>query len=128
MRRIAGTTTPSDEVVYPAVEAGLSNPPLTSSFRLIRPLKRASILYLMNAQTSLRNETPARYRLRLQGARPGGWGDWLDHLEVAVEGAGPEAVTLLTGEVRDQSALFGLLGCVRDLGIPLILVELVEIL
>jgi len=113
---------------YPAAEAGLPNPPLTSYFRLIRPLKLASILYLMNAQTSLRNETPARYRLRLQGARPGGWGDWLDHLEVSVEGAGPEAVTLLTGEVRDQSALFGLLGCVRDLGIPLILVELVEIL
>jgi hypothetical protein len=82
----------------------------------------------MNTQTSLRNETPARYRLRLQGTRPTGWGDWLDHLEVAVEGCGPEAVTLLTGEVRDQSALFGLLGCVRDLGIPLILVELVEIL
>jgi hypothetical protein len=82
----------------------------------------------MNAQTSLRNETPARYRLRLQGACPSGWGDWLEHLEVAIEGAGPEVVTSLTGEVRDQSVLFGLLGCVRDLGIPLILVELVEIL
>jgi hypothetical protein len=82
----------------------------------------------MNAHTSLRNENPARYRLRLQGTRPGGWGDWLEHLEVAIQGTGPEAVTLLTGDVRDQSALFGLLGSVRDLGIPLILVELVEIL
>jgi len=86
----------------------------------------------MNAQTSLRNETPARYHLRLQGIRTGGWGDWLDHLEIAVEygepHAGPEAVTLLTGEVRDQSALFGLLSFIRDLGIPLISVELVEIL
>jgi len=82
----------------------------------------------MNAQTSLRNETPARYRLRLQGARTGGWGDWLDPLEVAVEGAGAEAVTLLTGVVRDQSALFGLLSYIRDLGIPLISAELIEIL
>ena len=82
----------------------------------------------MNAQTPLRNETPAGYRLRLQGARSSGWGDWLDDLEVTIEGSGPEAITLLPGEVRDQSALFGLLGCVRDLGIPLILVELVEIL
>ena len=82
----------------------------------------------MNAQTPLRNETPARYRLRLQGVCSSGWGDWLDDLEVTIEGSGPEAITLLTGEVRDQSALFGLLGCVRDLGIPLILVELVEIL
>ncbi len=113
---------------YPAAEAGLPNPPPTSYFRLIRPLKLASILYLMNAHTSLRNESPARYRLRLQGARPGGWGDWLEHLEVVIQGSGPEAVTLLTGDVRDQSALFGLLGSVRDLGIPLILVELVEIL
>jgi hypothetical protein len=85
----------------------------------------------MNAQTTLRNETPARYRLRLQGAGSAGskgWGDWLDHLEVAIKGSGLEAITLLTGEVRDQSALFGLLGCVRDLGIPLISVELLEIL
>jgi hypothetical protein len=34
----------------------------------------------------------------------------------------------LTGEVRDQAALFGLLSCIRDLGIPLLSVELVEIL
>ena len=113
---------------YPAAEAGLPNPTPISYFLLMRRLKPAAILCLMNAQTSLRNENPARYRLRLQGARTSGWGDWLDHLEVAVEGSGPEAVTNLTGEVRDQSALFGLLGCVRDLGIPLILVELVEIL
>jgi hypothetical protein len=82
----------------------------------------------MNAQTSLRNETPARYHLRLQGAHTIGWGDWLDHLEITIEGSGPEMITCLSGEVRDQSALFGLLGCVRDLGIPLILVELVEVL
>ena len=82
----------------------------------------------MNPQTALHNETPACYRLRLQGVRAGGWGDWLDHLEVVVEGTGPQAVTVLTGDVRDQSALFGLLGAVRDLGIPLISVELVKIL
>jgi hypothetical protein len=82
----------------------------------------------MNAQTSLHNGTPACYRLRLQGIHTSGWGDWLDHLEIAVEGAGPQAVTRLIGEVRDQSALFGLLSCVRDLGIPLISVELIEIL
>jgi hypothetical protein len=86
----------------------------------------------MNAQTSLRNETPARYRLRLQGAHKNGWSDWLDDLAVAVEygepQTGPGAVTVLTGSVRDQSALFGLLSYIRDLGMPLISVELVEIL
>jgi hypothetical protein len=86
----------------------------------------------MNALTPLRNETPARYRLRLQGAGSSGWGDWLDDLAVAVEygdaHAGPGAVTVLTGSVRDQSALFGLLSYIRDLGMPLISVELVEIL
>jgi hypothetical protein len=82
----------------------------------------------MNAQTSLRNETPARYRLRLQGIHTSNWGDWLNRFEITVKGAGPQAVTRLVGDVRDQSALFGLLGCVRDLGIPLISVELVEIL
>jgi len=113
---------------YPAAKAGLPNPTLISYFLLIWRLWPTAILCLMNAQTSLRNETPARYRLRLQTARTSGWCDWLDHLDIAVESGGPAAVTVLTGEVRDQSALFGLLGCVRDLGIPLISVELVEIL
>lgn len=82
----------------------------------------------MNAHTPLRTETPARYRLRLAGIRTSGWGDWLDRLDIAIQCSGPEAVTQLTGEVRDQAALFGLLSCIRDLGIPLVSVELVDIL
>ena len=41
-------------------------------------------------------------------------------------GAGNREKMALTGPVRDQSALFGLLAKIRDLGLPLLLVRRVE--
>lgn len=35
----------------------------------------------------------------------------------------PHGVTALTGPVRDQAALYGLLSRIRDLGVPLISVQ-----
>jgi len=64
-------------------------------------------------------DQPARYRLRLQGRLHADWADWL--LEAAATCDGDQ--TILTGTVRDQAALFGLLSFVRDLGAPLLSVE-----
>jgi hypothetical protein len=64
-------------------------------------------------------DQPARYRLRLQGRLSADWSDWL--LEAAITFDGEQ--TVLTGRVRDQAALFGLLSFMRDLGAPLLLVE-----
>jgi hypothetical protein len=64
-------------------------------------------------------DQPARYRLRLQGRLSADWSDWL--LEAAITFDSEQ--TVLTGRVRDQAALFGLLSFMRDLGAPLLLVE-----
>jgi hypothetical protein len=69
---------------------------------------------------------PGRYRLRLQGRVAVDWTDWLSDPVVTVDGAGAGSITAVTGTVRDQAALFGLLSFARDLGVPLIAVELIQ--
>lgn len=59
------------------------------------------------------------YRLCLQGRVSIDWSDWMMDSVVTFEGN----QTVVTGEVRDQAALFGLLSFVRDLGVPLVSVE-----
>ncbi|RJP49655.1 MAG: hypothetical protein C4583_12040 [Anaerolineaceae bacterium] len=71
----------------------------------------------------LTSHEPARYRLLLQGRLSADWNDWLTDFVVAYEGEGQLVVTTITGTVRDQAGLFGLLSYVRDLGVPLIAVE-----
>ena len=66
---------------------------------------------------------PARYRLQLQGRLSANLGDWLTEAAITYDGEGPITVTTITGTVRDQAGLFGLLSSVRDLGAPLIAVE-----
>ena len=68
---------------------------------------------------SLSPDQPARYRLRLQGQVNMDWSDWLLDSEDTFE----ENQTIVTGTVRDQAALFGLLNFIRNLGTPLLLVE-----
>jgi hypothetical protein len=71
----------------------------------------------------LSSHEPARYRLQLQGRLFADWSDWMTEFEVVCEGDGQLAITAITGTVRDQAGLFGLLSFVRDLGAPLIAVE-----
>lgn len=67
-------------------------------------------------------DRPARYRLCLQGKVNAEWSDWLSDVSINFE----NDQTFLTGTLRDQSALFGLLSFVRDLGAPLRLVEFIQ--
>lgn len=55
--------------------------------------------------------------IRLKGHLDARWGDWFGGLTLTHE---PSGTTLLRGPVADQSALHGLLGKARDLGIPLV--------
>jgi hypothetical protein len=80
----------------------------------------------METKKALTPDMPAQYRLRLQGRVSAEWADWLNDAVVSFEGEGPGAMTFVTGTVRDQSALFGLLTFVRDLGVPLISVEAIQ--
>ena len=63
--------------------------------------------------------TPSRYRIIMRG-RLG------DHFASAFDGMtlepGPDQ-TVLTGEIRDQAHLYGLLDRLRDFGIELLAVE-----
>ncbi|MDX1414990.1 MAG: hypothetical protein R3293_12415 [Candidatus Promineifilaceae bacterium] len=60
-----------------------------------------------------------RYRIELAGELDEDWSTWLGNVELTHTGTGR---TLLTGEVADQAALHGLLGRIRDLGVPILLV------
>ncbi len=60
------------------------------------------------------------YQIRLEGCLPGQWSEWFGGMDVTLEECGD---TLLTGPVKDQAALHGLLKQVRDLGMPLISVN-----
>ena len=64
------------------------------------------------------------YQIRLQGHLDPQWKDWFEGLTVTLEENGD---MLLTGPVVDQAALYGLLRKVRDLGIPLISVNRLEL-
>ena len=64
------------------------------------------------------------YQIRIEGHLDAQWTDWFSGLSVTLEENGD---TLLTGPVADQAALFGLLKKIRDLGLPLISVNCVEL-
>jgi hypothetical protein len=65
----------------------------------------------------------AMYQIRVKGNLDQKWADWFDGFTITSQ---PGDETLLTGPVADQAALHGLLSKVRDLGLPLLLVERVD--
>ena len=67
--------------------------------------------------TSIDSSHAMVYQIRLQGHLNAQWADWFDGMHITLEDNGE---TLLTGPVADQSALYGLLKKVRDLGLPLL--------
>ena len=65
-------------------------------------------------------DTPLTYHLRVEGHIDPQWGEWFGGVTVTQEANGK---TLLTCEVPDQPALYGLLRQIRDLGVTLISVN-----
>lgn len=59
---------------------------------------------------------PRIYQIRVEGILDEAWSDWFEGLTITQQGH----ETLLTGSVRDQSALHGILARIRDLGLPLL--------
>lgn len=59
----------------------------------------------------------ARYTIRIHGHLADHYAAWFSPLSITREPAGE---TLLTGDLADQGALFGLLLKIRDLGLPLL--------
>ena len=64
------------------------------------------------------------YEIRVEGHLPPQWMEWFEGLTITLEENGD---TRLTGPVLDQAALHGLLKKVRDLGLPLVSVNRVQL-
>ena len=63
------------------------------------------------------------YQFRVRGYLDESWATWLSGMNIEQQ---PDGSTTITGKVKDQAALFGLLSRIRDLGMPLISVNLLE--
>ena len=74
------------------------------------------------ASTGKRHEA-GRYEICLKGHLDTRWSAWFDGLSLIKESDG---TTLIRGPVVDKAALHGLLGKVRDVGLPLISVTQVD--
>lgn len=64
--------------------------------------------------------TVASYQIKVKGHLDPRWADWFDGMAIAVQENGD---TILAGPVADQASLHGLLNKIRDLALPLLLVE-----
>jgi GTPase len=70
-----------------------------------------------------KRQAPAGYQLRVAGHLDDHWSPWFGDLTLTHEDDG---TTSLRGFVSDQAELHGLLMKVRDLGITLISVEVID--
>lgn len=75
-----------------------------------------------NRQLTL--DEAATYRIKVQGRLGESWAGQFDDMTLTVESVGEGlTITTLSGTVVDQAALHGILARVRDLGLPLLLVQ-----
>jgi hypothetical protein len=66
---------------------------------------------------------PGCYEIRLKGHLHTKWAEQFEHMSFTHASDG---TTVLSGPVVDQAALYGLLRKVRDLGLPLLSVMLID--
>ncbi len=67
--------------------------------------------------------TDVIYHIRVKGLLDEKWTAWFDGFAISWIG---QDETVLTGRVRDQAALHGILNKVRDLGLDLLLIKRIE--
>ncbi len=60
-----------------------------------------------------------QYQITVKESLEDSWSAWFDGLTITL---GPDGTTLLAGAVRDQTALYGLIAKLRDLGLTLVTV------
>lgn len=71
----------------------------------------------------IRRPAPVAYRLRVAGHLDQHWSAWFGGLALVRDSDG---TSTLSGVVVDQAALHGLLAKIRDLGVTLLSVEIVQ--
>jgi hypothetical protein len=62
-------------------------------------------------------DTPCVYQIRVMGNLDARWSAYFADFTVSPQGNGE---TLLTGQIRDQAALYGLLATMGSIGLPLL--------
>ncbi len=67
--------------------------------------------------------SPTTYEIRVEGQVDGLWEEWFEGMKIYYEN---DAETILLGELKDQTALHGVLDRIRDLGLILISVNRVD--
>jgi len=58
-----------------------------------------------------------RVKIRVKGRLDEHWSEWFDGFEISYHG---EDETVLSGPIRDQAAMYGILNKLRDLGLGLV--------
>ena len=59
-------------------------------------------------------------RIRISGHQDSSWQEWLAQLKITHESEGEKGTTMLSGPVRDQAELYGVLLTIRHLGLSLL--------
>lgn len=70
------------------------------------------------------SDTQATYQIKVLGRLDASRSAWFDDMAIQVTHKNGQAITTLTGPICDQAALHGILSRIRDLGLQLILVQL----
>lgn len=58
-----------------------------------------------------------QYRIQVKGHLPEAWSEMMEHMEIICEADGN---TTISGPIRDQSELYGLISRLQNLGLTLI--------
>lgn len=72
-------------------------------------------------------DCPAMYRITIQGRLGREWSDWFEGMCLTPAADSHGVTTIMTGLVRDQAALHGLLNALYGLGLPLLDLTCLEI-
>lgn len=82
----------------------------------------------MNSVT-FRNDMPAVYRIRVVGLLDESWSGRLGGMAITnAEVADEMSLTTLSGRLLDQADLFGVLGALYDMHLPVVSVECIDYL
>jgi hypothetical protein len=73
---------------------------------------------------NIRDETgKQQVEIRIKGQIDENWSEWFQDFDIQI---GEDGESILLGEVKDQADLYGLIAKMRDLGITLIAVNILD--